>query len=35
MGLLLMADSRANPITVVALGLRERDEARIVRLKRG
>jgi hypothetical protein len=30
-----MADSRANAITVVALGLRERDEARIVRFKRG
>jgi hypothetical protein len=30
-----MADSRANPITVVARGLRERDEARIVRFKRG
>jgi hypothetical protein len=30
-----MADSRANPIAVVARGLRERDDARIVRLQRG
>jgi hypothetical protein len=35
MGPLLTADSRANPITVVVRGLRERDVSRIVRLKRG
>jgi hypothetical protein len=35
MGPLLMADSRANPITVVARGLRGRDEVLIVRRKRG
>ena len=35
MGPLLMADNRTNPITVVARGLRERDEVRIVRQKRG
>jgi hypothetical protein len=29
-----MAGNRTNPITVVALGLREREDARIVRLKR-
>jgi hypothetical protein len=33
--MLLMADSRANSMTVVARGLRERDETRILRFKRG
>jgi hypothetical protein len=35
MGLLLMADSCAKPITVVARGLRESEDARVVLLKRG
>ena len=35
MGPLLTADSRANPITVVARGLRESEDARVVLLKRG
>jgi hypothetical protein len=30
-----MAGNRANPITVVALGSREREDPRIVRLKHG